>query len=455
MDVNRFSTHTLRSAPWGSRVQRILAAALEAVEPGEAVQRFLKRSGEELSAGEYRYDLSRFRRVLVVGAGKAGAPMARAAAQVLGARISQGIVLVKEGYAGSSQTLHGIEIVEAGHPIPDERGIRGARQIANLFAETREDDLVIGLISGGASAIMVSLPEGISLAELQELTALLLASGASVDEINTIRKHIEALKGGKLARQAFPASLITLILSDVVGDPLEVIGSGPSVPDPTTYADAFNILQKYNILEAAPQTIRVHLERGLRGEIPETPKPGETIFRNVRNILIGSNALAAEAALRQAQAEGFHTLLLTTYLQGEARQAGRLLASIARQIARDGRPLSRPACLVAGGETTVTLQGKGLGGRNQELALGAVSELAGLREVALVSLASDGGDGVTGAAGAVVTGETLERARSASFEPSFFLSRNDSYNFFDPLGDLLEPGPTQTNVNDLVFLFAF
>ena len=246
-----------------------------------------------------------------------------------------------------------------------------------------------------------------------------------------------------------------MILSDVVGDPLDVIASGPTVPDPTTYNDSLKILERYGIVERVPGAVARHLKRGKDGELPETPKLGDPIFEKVHNFVIGSNLQAAEAALKQAESEGFNVLLLSTYLQGEARGAGRTLAAIARQIAADERPLPRPACLVVGGETTVTLQGRGKGGRNQELALGAVAELAGLSQLALVTMATDGGDGPTDAAGAVVTGETLDRACQAGLDPAEYLARNDSYHFFEPLGDLLKPGPTQTNVNDLAFLFAF
>lgn len=461
-----FSQHeTLKTAPWGGAVARILAAALQAVEPGEAVRRQASRLGDRLIIAGREYDLGRFRGVWIVGAGKAGAPMARSMAAVLGDRLAGGLVIVKEGHLGEtggslqspsaspgSEKLHW---VEAGHPLPDERGVAGAAQIAALLANLGGDDLVICLISGGGSALMVSPAPGVALADLQALTQSLLASGASIDEINTLRKHLEQLKGGGLARLAAPAHLVTLILSDVVGDPLDVIASGPTVPDPTTFADAWAVVERYGLQDRLPAGLADHLRRGCRGELPETPKPGDPLFERVQNVIIGSNLGAAQAALRQAQAEGFHTLLLTSQLQGEARQAGRFLAAILRQVDASGQPLPRPACLAAGGETTVTLRGDGLGGRNQELALGAVCDLAGLDSVALVALATDGGDGPTDAAGAIVTGQTLGRARQLGLDPAHFLARNDAYRFFDPLGDLIRTGPTHTNVTDLAFLFAF
>jgi glycerate 2-kinase len=263
------------------------------------------------------------------------------------------------------------------------------------------------------------------------------------------------VKGGQLARRAAPAKVISLILSDVVGDSLEVIASGPTVPDGSTYAQALDILEKYNLKHKTAKPILDILSQGCAGEIPETPKPGDRLFQNVQNVIVGSNCIAAQAAKEQAQAEGFNTLLLTTYLQGEARQAGMFLGSILRQIVVTGEPLARPACVITGGETTVTLQGSGCGGRNQELALGAVSELRDLEDVALLSLATDGGDGPTDAAGAAATGQTMSRALAAGLSPADNLTRNDSYHFFKTLDDLFITGPTQTNVNDLQFLFAF
>lgn len=398
--------------------------------------------------------------------------MASAAAEILGDCLQAGVVLVKEGYAGfhpsqgGNRTSQPVELLEAGHPLPDERGVRGSARILKILKAAEPQDLVLGLFSGGGSAIMVSPAPGLGLADLQALTNTLLECGATVNEINTLRKHLEQLKGGQAARLAHPAPLAALILSDVVGDPLDVIASGPTVPDPSTYADAYQILKKYQILDGVPHAIRERLERGQLGELPETPKPGDPAFETVQNLIIGSNRLATEAALVQARREGFTPLLLTTFLQGEARQVGKVLASFARQIALDGNPLPRPACLVAGGETTVTLLNSGImdsgraGGRNQELALGAVSDLGGLPDIALVAMASDGGDGIAppgqvAAAGAAITGDTLERARLAGLDPNSFLARNDAYHFFEPLGDLLLPGPTLTNVNDLALLFAF
>jgi len=469
MNPELLLTDCLRAAPWGTTVTRILAAALSAVDPAAAVQRHLQRDGDMLRAGAQTYDLRDYERIFVVGTGKAGAPMARAAAELLGDRLTSGVVVVK-GYAPTLQiadrrlqieepnlqsTICNLQLVEAGHPIPDERGVAGARQIAQLLEQATERDLVIALISGGGSALLTLPAAGIALAELQSLTNILLRCGANINEINTLRKHLDQVKGGGLARLAHPASVITLMLSDVVGNPLDVIGSGPTVPDTSSFADAYAVLERYNVVADAPAPIVERLRRGMAGQIAETLKPGDPRFARVHNLLVGSNLQAAEAALATARAAGFHTLLLTTYLQAEAREAGRMLAAIARELADSGQPLPRPACIIAGGETTVTLRGSGRGGRNQELALAAVADLAGLPDVALVALATDGGDGPTDAAGAIVTGTTLERARARGLDPAAHLARNDAYPFFDALGDLLKPGPTETNVNDLAFVFAF
>lgn len=471
MNPDLFWTASLRDSPRGASITRILAAALGAVEPAAAVRRFLRRDGDVLRAGEHVFDLAAYDRVFLVGAGKAGAPMARAAAEALGDRLAGGVVIVKEGHTEetsrqgdkehdeiASSLLVSVSphllVLEAGHPVPDERGVAGARRVAELLAGTTERDMVIALISGGGSALLTLPAPGIGLADIQALTAALLRCGAGIDAINTLRKHLDQVKGGGLARMAHPATLVTLVLSDVVGNPLDVIASGPTVPDPSTFADAYAVLERYGIVAAVPPSIVAYLRRGMVGVVPETLKPGDPHFDRVTNLIVGSNTQAALAAIAAARAEGFATLLLTTYLQGEAREVGRVLAAVGRELAATGRPLPRPACVVAGGETTVTLRGTGTGGRNQELALAAVADLAGLAGVALIALATDGGDGPTDAAGAVVTGATLERALRLGLDPAEHLARDDAYPFFAALGDLLRPGPTQTNVNDLAFVFA-
>lgn len=455
MEPSLFLTESLRTSPHGERVTRILAASLEAVEPGGAVRRYMRQKDETLIVDKKPYPLARFRSAYVVGAGKAGLPMTRAAVDVLGETLESGVVVVKEGYGNGTKHVGPVAIVEAGHPLPDQRGVQGTRRIIDLLSPLGENDLVVCLISGGGSALLTQPAGGITLEDMQTLTEELLACGASIQEINTLRKHLDQVKGGQLARHAVPASVVTLILSDVVGNLLEVVASGPTVPDPSTYFEALEVLKRYDILERVPASIRNHLAKGEKGEIPETPKSQDPVFERVQNVLVGSNRQAAEAGLQCAREEGLRAQLLTSAMEGEARQKGRWLGSVAWRIAITDHPLRRPACLIAGGETTVTLRGQGKGGRNQEMALAAVEELAGLSEVAVVTLATDGGDGPTDAAGAVATGETLARARDAGLDPQVFLDRNDSYAFFEVLGDLLLPGPTKTNVNDLAFVFVF
>jgi glycerate 2-kinase len=455
MNPERLLTATLRELPHGASVTRILAAAIAAVEPGAAVRRFLRREGETLVAGDVAYDLGAFDRVWIIGAGKAGAPMAVAAAEIVGERLTGGIVIVKEGHLTADHVAAlqpQVELLEAGHPLPDARGVAAGERIAALLTQLGERDLVLALISGGGSALLTRPAPGISLDDMQKLTEVLLACGASINEINTLRRHLDTLKGGGLARLAAPATVITLVLSDVVGDPLDVIASGPTVADPTTFADALDVLERYNILSQTPMAILRRLEGGVRGAIAETPKPGDPALARVGNLIIGSNRLAAEAALAAAQREGFNALILTTFLQGEARVVGRVLAAIAREIADNNRPIGRPACVIAGGETTVTLRGDGRGGRNQELALAAVADLAAAPGALLVALATDGGDGPTDAAGAVVSTTTYQRAGDLGLDVAAALARNDSYPFFDALGDLLRPGSTHTNVNDLALV---
>lgn len=455
MNPERLLTDTLRELPHGMAVARILAAALAAVEPGAAVRRFLRREGETLVAGDVVYDLRAFDRVWIIGAGKAGAPMAVAAADIVGECLTGGVIVVKEGHLTTEHIAAlqpRVAILEAGHPLPDARGVAAGERIAELLTQLGERDLALALISGGGSALLTRPAPGINLDDLQRLTEVLLACGASINDINTLRRHLDTLKGGGLARLAAPATVITLVLSDVVGDPLDVIASGPTVADPTTFADALNVLERYTILNQTPVAILRRLQRGARGEIAETPKPGDPALGRVCNLIIGSNRLAAEAAQAAAHREGFNALILTTFLQGEARIVGRVLAAIAREIAEHNRPIPRPACIIAGGETTVTLRGDGRGGRNQELALAAATDLARTPGALLVALATDGGDGPTDAAGAVVSTTTLQRAERLGLDAAAALDCNDSYPFFDALGDLLRPGATHTNVNDLALV---
>jgi len=455
MDAQHLTSFTLEHLTQAALVRSVLAAALQAADPYQAVRSALRRTGDLLKVDEQIYPLKNFQKIYVIGAGKAAYPMALAVEDILGDYLTNGLMITKEGHLPPQPALRRAHILEAGHPLPDERGVEATRRMLHLLDNTTADDLVFCLISGGGSALMTAPAEGVSLSDLQQLTNILLRCGASIAQINTLRKHLDQVKGGGLARRAAPARLCTLILSDVVGDPLETIASGPTVPDAGTFQDAWKVLELFSLLDETPQGILSYLRRGLQGEAAETLKPGDPIFQRVQNVLAASNAQAANAAAERARRLGFHTLRLTTFLQGEARQAGMLLAAIARQIHASAEPLSRPACLITGGETTVTVRGSGKGGRNQELVLGAVEGLAQVPQSLLISLATDGGDGPTDAAGAVASDATLPRARALGLEPQDFLNRNDAYRFFEPLGDLLKTGPTRTNVNDLQFLFVF
>ncbi len=444
-----------------------MQAALQAVDPETAVRAHLRLDGNTLAAGftaqgwESRFDLDDFERVFVLGAGKAGTPMVRAIAGLFGPRLTGGVVVVKRGHADDGQLRSGpIRVVEAAHPIPDQNGLEATAQIAELLRQTNERDLVVCLISGGGSALL-TLPAGdISLQDLQDLTQLLLRCGASINEINTIRKHVSQVKGGQLARLAAPATVISLILSDVVGDPLDVIASGPTVADSSTFADAWQVIQKYALSEKIPASIANHLRAGLKGTIADTPKAGDEVFQRVSNIFVGSNRQACQAAAERAHQLGLNAIILTTFLEGEAREVGRVAAGLAKGLARGetrwagGAPLHPPACLILGGETTVTLKGDGSGGRNQEAALAAAIALAGWDNVLAVFFATDGNDGPTDAAGAFADGGTVDRALRLGLAPQDYLARNDSYHFFQQLGDLIVTGPTQTNVNDLVLLLV-
>lgn len=452
----RLRTFSTDNDPQGESILHIMAAALNAIDPYEAVIHNLHLDGKNLIVGTRLYNLDNFKSIRLIGAGKASAPMAAAVSKILGESITSGLVITKRGYFQTDSAIPPcIQIIEAGHPLPDREGVEGTKKIIELLRSTQPDDLILCIISGGGSALMTAPGSGITLEEIQTLTSYLLSSGATIDEINTIRKHVDLVKGGGLVSQANSTQWITLILSDVIGDPLDRIASGPTAPDPTTFEDAYNLLEKYSLLDRTPDSIITHLKQGINQQIPESLKTGNPVFERVQNLIIGNNSLAAEAALKEASRLSFHTMLLTTSIQGEASQAGIFLASIAQQIARSNQPIPRPACLIAGGETTVTIRGEGSGGRNQELALGAVNQMGGLENILLVSLATDGGDGPTDAAGAVVTGQTLSRALTLGINPLDFLNRNDSYHFFARLDDLLKPGPTLTNVGDLTFLFAY
>ncbi|MBM4135050.1 MAG: glycerate kinase [Nitrospira sp.] len=431
-------------------VDRLVRAALAAADPQLALRQAVKRVGAVVQVGVRRYDLRAYDRVVAVGAGKASAKMAAALERCLGSRFEGGQIVVKSGYASPTKT---IEVLEAGHPVPNRAGQRGAARLMALLNNLSHRDLVFVLLSGGASSLLPAPAAGLTLSDLRQTTRLLLACGASIQEINTVRKHLSALQGGRLAA-ATKARVVSLILSDVLGDDLGSIGSGPTAPDATTYADASEILRRHEIYRSVPVEVRNHLQAGCRGERDETPKPGTALFRRVQNQIIGNNAGAVQAVARAARQAGFHTLNLTTRLTGEAREAAKWFGAIAKEIAATGKPVRRPACVVAGGELTVTVKGRGLGGRAQEFALAAAMEIAGLPNVWIAAFGTDGTDGPTDAAGAHVGGDTVLRATRLGLDPMAMLARNDSYGFFKKVGGHLRTGPTGTNVNDLYILLA-
>ena len=424
-----FITRSIASHPRRDSITRILAAALHSAEAGEAVKKFLHEN-----------PLPHAKRVFAFGLGKAAPAMTSALADSI--PLTDSLLVTKHA---SGLNFKAGQVVAGNHPIPGADSLAAGRAARKFISRLTPDDLLICLISGGGSALMAE--PLIPLDELQALTSALLASGAAIHEVNTVRRHLDSLKGGGIVQAANGARIVSLILSDVVGDSLEAIASGPTAPDPSTVEDARAVVTRDAQIgnSLAPPT-----RAGVRYIFRETPKPGDPIFQRVTNHIIASNEIALRAAQSQAEAEGFFAEILETGMQGEAREVGKRLAELLAGQAR-----TRPFCLLAGGETTVTVRGSGKGGRNQELTLAAVESLRDVENVMLVSLATDGEDGPTDAAGAAVTGESAGRAESLGMAAPDFLSRHDAYSFFERLGDLIRPGPTGTNVNDLILLFGF
>jgi hydroxypyruvate reductase len=428
--------------------------ALAAVDPHSAVVAHMVRTGDILEIAGRRWDIGACDRIFVLAVGKAAVPMALAAVTILGDRLSGGVVVTKYSHVGHADFPPTLEIFETGHPIPDAAGLRAAAAVEACLRATTPDDFVLLLLSGGGSALLPAPVDGVTLDDLQRTNELLLRAGATIVEINRVRKHLSRFKGGQMARLAAPAPVVALILSDVVGDPLDVIASGPTAPDPTTYDLAWETLNQYALQATVPPAVAAHLQDGMAGRIPETPKPRDPIFDQVVNVIVGSNTLAARAAVAEAERLGYHALLLTTFIEGEAREVAKVAVALAKSVRTYGHPLSPPACLVWGGETTVTVRGQGKGGRNQELALAAAMGLEDLADVALMALATDGTDGPTDAAGAVVDGHTADRARQRGWDLHATLQDNNAYPLLEDVGALLHLGPTGTNVNDLLVLIV-
>jgi hydroxypyruvate reductase len=430
----------------------IFQAALEAADAARAVRGHLSIRAGQLKAGSAHLPLKSFDRMFLLAVGKAAAQMAVEIERIAGKHLAGGLAITKHGHA-AVRPRH-LPVIEAGHPIPDDAGAKAAGTVRELLRELNARDLLIVAISGGASALLSAPAEPVTLAAKQKTTDLLLRAGADIFELNAVRKHLSTLKGGWLSALAYPANVVSLLLSDVIGDPLDVIGSGPTAPDESTFADATGVLEKYRLLDRVPAAVRERLERGLRGEIPETPKPGDPLFQNVYNVVVGSNGLALEAAAGRARLIGYRPLILSSSIQGETREVARVHAEILREVVMSGHPLRAPACILSGGETTVTVRGSGKGGRNQEFALAVALAIAGLPNVLALSGGTDGTDGPTDAAGAMATGETVALAKKRGLDALDHLARNDAYPFFAALGDLVKTGPTGTNVMDLNLLLA-
>jgi len=445
-----------------SDLESIFTAGVRRVDPYQLVKDSVRIQDErlliELDKSKESVDLSEFDRIFIIGFGKATAKMGRAMEEILGERITEGVISVKVGH---TEPLTIIRTIEAGHPVPDENGLKAAKTLVEMASRADEKTLVLTLISGGGSAL-IPYPwqdtEGergiaLSLTEKQEVTRLLLQCGATISEINAIRKHLSRIKGGRLAEFLFPAVSINLILSDVVGDRLDVIASGATSPDISTFMDMQAVFEKYGLTRQIPENALKIMNAGLKKQIPETPKPGDKIFKNVSNLLIGTNYLALLAAKQQAEQLGYQSRILDSQLVGEAREVGKTLFKIACDYQKKKLPQEKPFCLLFGGETTVTIKGEGKGGRNQEMALSFLSEMAASPSVAgnisFLSGGSDGNDGPTDAAGAFATVELLDRTRKKEISITEYLNNNDAYHFFDAINGLLKTGPTNTNVCDI------
>ena len=403
----------------------IFYAGLKAADPDIWIRDFILLEGNLLKIGDRVYNLGKYKNIYIVGFGKASGFMAATLEALFMERIKAGIVNVRNGYVAPCKI---IKVNAAGHPIPDEAGIKGTLEIIQLLKDAEKNDLVFCLISGGGSALFELPFEGISLEDIQKITKLLLNSGARIDEVNAIRKHISQVKGGRLVKIC-KAEIISLILSDVVNDSIDAIASGPTSPDTSTFMDCKMILMKYDLFHKIPISISKHIQNGLDGTIEETPKSTDKIFDKICNIIIGNNRTALKTSYQKAIALGYKTSILSSYMKGEAREVAKVFSAIAREIHRYGEPVKRPACIIAGGETTVRVHGNGMGGRNQEFVLSTAMEIDGLENTVILSAGTDGIDGNTNAAGAIADGSTVMRAKRIKMDPETYLDANNSYSF--------------------------
>ncbi|MDQ7065536.1 MAG: glycerate kinase [candidate division KSB1 bacterium] len=433
-------------------LQTLYEAGIQAVMPDRAIFHHVRRDGNLLHIGDRTYDLSRGRNYLIAF-GKAAALMAEALESLIGDALTDGLAITKYGHTGQVK-LQKTRLYEAGHPVPDEAGIRATREALRLAEKARKDDTVFVLISGGGSALLISPATGLTLQDKQKTTELLLRTGASIQEINTVRKHLSRVKGGQLARAIAPAQFCSLILSDVIGDPIEFIASGPTAPDTTTFRDVWNILERYQLRSRLPVSVRTYVQEGLAGKQPETPKPGDPVLKSGQNRIVGNLAQALQAVYDRARELGYNTLILTTELEGEARELAHVYAAMTADILKRGWPVSPPACILCGGEPTVTVRGSGLGGRSQELALALLPKIAGRQVTVFGAVGTDGTDGPTDAAGAHVDDASQRRAAQMGLNWLDYLQNNDSYHFFEQTGELIKTGPTQTNVMDMHILLV-
>jgi len=432
-------------------LEDIFTAGVKAVDPERAVQKYVRRQGNQLFVGDSSYALDSFKRIFLIGAGKGTAPMAKAVEDILGERLTDGLIIVKYGHG---IPLKKTQILEAGHPIPDGAGLEATEELLKQTQECTEEDLIICAFSGGGSALLPAPSPPLTLDQKQETTRLLLECGATINEINAIRKHLSRSKGGWLAKEAYPATIVSLLLSDVIGDRLDVIASGPTVPDESTYSDCIKIIDRYGLSDRLPKSVAEYFKKGAAGSLPETPKAGDPVFSKVQNLIVGNNRESLLAAKERALSLGYNTIILSSQIEGEAREVAQVFAAIGKEISQANLPISSPACVIAGGETTVKIQGRGKGGRSQELALSCAIAIDGWKGISLLSAGTDGTDGPTDAAGAIVNGTTCKRARQANLYPREFLLANDSYTFFESLGDLLKTGPTRTNVMDIMCMLV-
>jgi glycerate-2-kinase len=425
-----------------------LEAALEAADPRKIMKSILKMSDSRLQVRDRVYDLSKYHRIFVLGGGKAAGSMALFLEQLLGNRITDGYVNVLRGTRTRYPTKR-IKLNEASHPIPDEAGRRGVGRMLKMLRSVKDEDLIICLLSGGASALMPYPIPQVSLRDKQLTTQIMLRSGSTINELNCVRKHLSLIKGGGLARAAFPARVLTLILSDVVGDPLDMIASGPTSSDPTTFASAISILNDRKVWRKVPRSVREVLREGVAGKIVETPKEGDEVFRNVSNVIIGNNRTVCRGAQEYARKMGASSIILTSQLEGEAKDVGTVVSAIARELPMNRGGMRNNIVMVMGGETTVTVTGNGRGGRNQEMMLSASLKLRNCDGISIASIGTDGLDGNTPAAGAIIDSSTFSRAEEINLKPVQLLHNNDSNRFFSRLDDRIITGPTGTNLNDI------